>query len=84
MAGTKRIYVGMHDWVCAVTSDDGGKTWKQGPVTPLAHAAARLSAAQPGGRVTGIPGRLRSGGVPDGRRRNDLATLGFVSDRLRA
>ena len=43
MAGTKRIYVGMHDGVCAVTSDDGGKTWKQGPVTSLAHAAARLS-----------------------------------------
>lgn len=45
MAGTKRIYVGMHDGVCAVTSDDGGKTWKQGPVTQLAHAAARLSAS---------------------------------------
>ena len=45
MAGTKRIYVGMHDGVCAVTSDDGGKTWKQGPVTPLEHAAARLSAS---------------------------------------
>ena len=34
MAGTKRIYVGMHDGVCVVTSEDGGKTWKQGPVTP--------------------------------------------------
>lgn len=45
MAGTKRIYVGMHDGVCAVSSDDGGKTWKQGPVTQLAHAAARLSAS---------------------------------------
>ena len=45
MAGTKRIYVGMHDGVCVVTSEDGGKTWKQGPVTPLAHAAARLSAS---------------------------------------
>ena len=45
MAGTKRIYVGMHDGVCAVTSDDGGKTWEQGPVTQLAHAAARLSAS---------------------------------------
>ncbi len=45
MAGTKRIYVGMHDGVCAVTSHDGGKTWKQGPVTQLAHAAARLSAS---------------------------------------
>ena len=45
MAGTKRIYVGMHDGVCSVTSDDGGKTWAQGPVTQLAHAAARLSAS---------------------------------------
>ena len=45
MAGTKRIYVGMHDGVCVVTSDDGDKTWKQGPVTALAHAAARLSAS---------------------------------------
>ena len=45
MAGTKRIYVGMHDGVCAITSDDGGRTWQQGPVTPLAHAAARVSAS---------------------------------------
>ena len=45
MPGTKRIYVGMHDGVCAVISDDGGKSWKQGPVKPLAHAAARLSAS---------------------------------------
>lgn len=37
------IYVGMHDGVCAVSSDDGGETWRQGPVTPLPHAAARLS-----------------------------------------
>ena len=37
------IYVGMHDGVCAVRSDDGGKTWRQGPVTQLPHAAARLS-----------------------------------------
>ncbi len=37
------IYVGMHDGVCAVSSADGGKTWEQGPVTPLAHAAARLT-----------------------------------------
>ncbi len=45
MPGTKRIYVGMHDGVCAVISDDGGKSWQQGPVKPLAHAAARLSAS---------------------------------------
>ena len=44
------VYVGMHDGVCAVVSDDGGKSWAQGPVTPLPHAAARLSVsrAQPG------------------------------------
>ncbi|CAI8009881.1 Xyloglucanase Xgh74A [Geodia barretti] len=35
----------MHDGVCAVISDDGGKSWQQGPVKPLAHAAARLSAS---------------------------------------
>ena len=37
------IYVGMHDGVCAVASDDGGKSWTQGPVTSLPHAAARLA-----------------------------------------
>lgn len=41
------IYVGMHDGVCAVSSDDGGNTWRQGPVTPLPHAAARLSVCRP-------------------------------------
>ena len=35
----------MHDGVCAVSSEDGGKTWRQGPVTELAHAAARLAAS---------------------------------------
>ena len=40
----RRIYVGMHDGVCAVSTDDGGKTWKQSPVHSLEHAAARLSA----------------------------------------
>ena len=39
------IYVGMHDGVCAVISDDDGKTWRQGPVTHLPHAAARLAAS---------------------------------------
>ena len=41
------IYVGMHDGVCAVSTADGGKTWTQGPVTPLPHAAARLAASAP-------------------------------------
>ena len=45
MPQQKRIYVGMHDGVCAVFSQDGGKTWQQGPVTPLAHAAARLTSS---------------------------------------
>ncbi len=39
------IYVGMHDGVCAVSSEDGGKTWRQGPATTLPHAAARLTAS---------------------------------------
>ena len=37
------IYVGMHDGVCAVSSNDGGRTWQQGPVTRLPHAAARVA-----------------------------------------
>ncbi len=39
----RRIYVGTHDGVCALNTDDGGLTWKQGKITPLANAAARLS-----------------------------------------
>ena len=31
----RTIYVGMHDGVCAVTSEDYGKNWLQGPVTTL-------------------------------------------------
>ena len=45
MSADKTIYVGMHDGVCAVTSNDGGASWQQGPVTPLPHAAARLAAS---------------------------------------
>ena len=37
------IYVGMHDGVCSVSSEDGGKAWRQGPVTQLPHAAARVA-----------------------------------------
>lgn len=40
----KRLYVGMHDGVCAVSTQDGGKTWQQSSVHPLENAAARLSA----------------------------------------
>ena len=39
----RTLYVGMHDGVCALHNTDAGQTWQQGPVTPLAHAAARLS-----------------------------------------
>ena len=45
------LYVGMHDGVCAVSSADGGKTWRQSKVQPLPHAAARLSAS------ASVPGR---------------------------
>ena len=41
----RKLYVGTHDGVCTVTSADGGLTWEQGKVTPLAHAAARLTAS---------------------------------------
>ena len=41
----RTIYVGMHDGVCAVTSDDDGNNWQQGPVTALPHAASRLTAS---------------------------------------
>lgn len=37
------IYVGTHDGVCSLSSNDGGKTWQQGPITQLPHAAARVS-----------------------------------------
>lgn len=43
--GHRKLYLGMHDGVCALTSSDGGQTWEKGKVTPLAHAAARLSAS---------------------------------------
>ena len=39
----RRVYVGMHDGVCALTSYDEGSTWKQGKTTPLAHAAAQIA-----------------------------------------
>src|SRR5437588_10279563 len=42
-AKQRKLYVGMHDGVCALMSTDAGKTWQQGQVPPLAHAAARRS-----------------------------------------
>jgi photosystem II stability/assembly factor-like uncharacterized protein len=51
MSDNKTIYVGMHDGVCAVSTDDGGKTWQQGPVTELPHAAARLVAGSNGAQT---------------------------------
>ena len=41
----RRLYIGMHDGVCTVITDDQGKTWQQGPVTALPHAAARLTSS---------------------------------------
>ena len=41
----RKLYVGMHDGVCTVTSADGGATWERGKVTALSHAAARLTAS---------------------------------------
>ena len=39
----RKLYVGTHDGVCAISSSDGGRTWQQGAVTRLDHAAARIS-----------------------------------------
>ncbi len=46
----RRLYVGTVDGVCALSSYDAGRTWEQGNMTPLDHAAARLSvsASEPG------------------------------------
>ena len=41
----RKIYVGTHDGVCALNSTDGGLNWEQGKITPLANAAARISAS---------------------------------------
>ena len=43
MTDTRRLYAGMHDGVCALTSADGGDTWQCGPTTLLGHAASRLA-----------------------------------------
>ncbi len=45
MGAAKTVYLGMHDGVCAITSEDNGVSWRQGPITQLPHAAARLSAS---------------------------------------
>lgn len=45
MSLNRRLYIGMHEGVCAVITEDQGKTWRQGPVTALAHAAARLTSS---------------------------------------
>lgn len=41
----RKLYVGMLDGVCTAASSDGGLTWQMGKTTPLANAAARLSAS---------------------------------------
>ena len=46
----RRIYVGLQEGVCAVSGQ--GETWICSDVTPLAHAAARLTASpMVGGRA---------------------------------
>jgi photosystem II stability/assembly factor-like uncharacterized protein len=45
MTDIRRLYAGMHDGVCALTSSDGGDTWQRGPITPLTHAASRLASS---------------------------------------
>ena len=40
---TTRIYVGMHDGVTTLTSTDSGWSWRRGPTTVLAHAAAKVA-----------------------------------------
>ncbi|PZC48745.1 MAG: Uncharacterized protein C1O27_000114 [Chloroflexi bacterium] len=37
------LLIGLHDGVVTLTSDDGGVSWRQGPVTPIAHAAAKIT-----------------------------------------
>ena len=40
-----KLYVGMHNGVCAINCSDGGGSWTQGKVTSLDYAAARLAAS---------------------------------------
>ncbi len=42
----RKLYVGLLDGVCAVTSGDGGTTWERGKTTPIANAASRISVSQ--------------------------------------
>ena len=42
----RKLYVGIHDGVCSLNSADGGRTWRQGQITPLTHAAGRLTASR--------------------------------------
>ncbi len=39
----RKLHVGTLDGVSALSSEDGGRTWHQGKITPLVNAAARLS-----------------------------------------
>ena len=36
----RKLYVGTLDRVSALSSTDGGQTWQQGKITPIANAAA--------------------------------------------
>ena len=46
----RKLYVGTLDGVSTLSSNDAGRTWEQGKITPLTNAAARLSVspADPG------------------------------------
>lgn len=36
------LLIGLHEGVVSLAGDDGGASWRQGPITPLAHAAAKI------------------------------------------
>jgi photosystem II stability/assembly factor-like uncharacterized protein len=42
-SGITTLLIGLHDGVVSLTSDDG-TSWRQGPVSPLPHAAAKITA----------------------------------------
>ena len=39
----RKLYTGMHNGVCALTSSGEDNSWDQGQITPLDHAASRFS-----------------------------------------
>ena len=57
------MYVGIHAGMCAMNSDGGGRTWRQGPVTQPPYAAVRV-AGSPIKPQRAWLGRLRGGHLP--------------------